>query len=801
MQSEDPTELYLPQSFPFPIKIVSLDIKPTEWVEPRTRLLSYSFVYLPRTQDAKPETRYGTWDCPIEGTLKTWNIKVGDVISKDKARAQPALVILEPCKHSTQIHGLCANCGKDVTIVDYTGFSHASRAGIQMTHSAFGPTVSFEEAQRIERETAEHLLKSRKLSLIVDLDQTIVHATVDPTVGEWIAEGEAWEARQERRNKVKTTTPDSDDSDSSDDSDDDEDDECNPNWEALKDVKKFTLGPESFNAPSVKGRSKGKHRMVEQEGCMYYIKPRPGWKEFLENAAKKYEMHVYTMGTRAYAQEVCAAIDPDGKLFGSRLLSRDESGSLTQKSLQRLFPCDTSMVVIIDDRADVWEWSPNLLKVIPYDFFVGIGDINSTFLPKLDAASLPTAPKAKDKATPSLASNGTTAKAETPPNPDDLPESKPGEEPEPEPAPKDILVTQNNAALDAQLEERPLAKKEKELQEHEAAEASSSSSESSASSESHTEAQPHPHHHRKALLKNDDTELQRIGMLLDEVHSRFYREYDARSSDNDKRRPSFGSKHKPYDVTLGTVKVDMARKRGGILVVSQGWLADSIAQWRRMDEKPYLLDDPSFPVLDLPATETTTHDTPTADDDMFGISDTMTTGAPLIDLSASDWADLNDEVEAAMNESDDGDDDEDGMMDGYRSENASEADEWEAVGDDASVKSAGSSPGGLKRKRLRSTTPSETGGADEADLLRSPLAKRKKIALERTGLSRLKEGITATDLDGQSNGDSPGSPMDEQGEGLEEEDEEEEDDEEEGEDDAFDDDDDFLARELESELS
>ena len=23
------------------------------------------------------------------------------------------------------------------------------------------------------------------------------------------------------------------------------------------------------------------------------------------------------------------------------------------------------MVVIIDDRADVWEWSPNLIKVIP----------------------------------------------------------------------------------------------------------------------------------------------------------------------------------------------------------------------------------------------------------------------------------------------------------------------------------------------------------------------------------------------------------------------------------------------------
>lgn len=123
----------------------------------------------------------------------------------------------------------------------------------------------------------------------------------------------------------------------------------------------------------------------------------PGWKDFLNNMAIKYEMHVYTMGTRAYAEEVCAAIDPDKKIFGRRILSRDESGSefsfliskqvyvlsysplrgLTQKSLQRLFPCDTSMVVIIDDRADVWEWSPNLVKVIPCRYWIFERDFSS----------------------------------------------------------------------------------------------------------------------------------------------------------------------------------------------------------------------------------------------------------------------------------------------------------------------------------------------------------------------------------------------------------------------------------------
>ena len=55
---------------------------------------------------------------------------------------------------------------------------------------------------------------------------------------------------------------------------------------------------------------------------------------------------------------------------------------LARKSIERLFPVDQSTVAVIDDRGDVWGWQPNLVKVMPYDFFVGIGDINSSFLPK-----------------------------------------------------------------------------------------------------------------------------------------------------------------------------------------------------------------------------------------------------------------------------------------------------------------------------------------------------------------------------------------------------------------------------------
>jgi RNA polymerase II subunit A-like phosphatase len=35
------------------------------------------------------------------------------------------------------------------------------------------------------------------------------------------------------------------------------------------------------------------------------------------------------------------------------------------KNLQRIFPVDDSMVMIIDDRVDVWGTSKNLIKIEP----------------------------------------------------------------------------------------------------------------------------------------------------------------------------------------------------------------------------------------------------------------------------------------------------------------------------------------------------------------------------------------------------------------------------------------------------
>ncbi|KAI0073946.1 hypothetical protein K474DRAFT_1666016 [Panus rudis PR-1116 ss-1] len=902
----EPTELYLPPNLPYPLKIVANAAPPSSTVNRGSRLLSYSFTHISPNQP--PEIRFGTWDSSIEGTVEKWNFNPGDVVSQRRAKEVPAVLINEPCKHSMQLGGLCCLCGKDMTISDYNGFSDAQRASIQMTHLANGPTVSLEEAQRIERETAEHLLKSRKLSLIVDLDQTIVHATVDPTVGEWIQEGEAWEARRAKRAAEKKSKT-GDDEGESDGTASDSDDEVNPNWEALKDVKKFRLGPEALGQADVRGPRRGA-KSVEQDGCMYYIKPRPGWQEFLKAMAAKYEMHVYTMGTRAYAEEVCAAIDPDGKFFGGRILSRDESGSLTQKSLQRLFPCDQSMVVIIDDRADVWEWSPNLVKVIPYDFFVGIGDINSAFLPKLEPMT-PPLPPGVPAVTPTTPTPEPTEASSAPPSSSEkaiVVPNGPIEVDESEAARKSEILTRNHMALDAQVEERPLAKKQEELQEAsqvdstitDKAEASSSAegekSTSNGNGEASTSARPKEKVVRKALLRNDDIELVRVRNLLDEVHRRFYNAFDAKDLDQEQNKSSQKRKRKdpsqvPYDVRAiipqirmhtfegvhilfssvipldvnpesteiwrtalafgakcyrelnpkithvvaakrGTQKVDAARRQGGIKIVWLSWFTDSIAFWHRQEEGPYLMDPEPIPSMSGPVSplsdqqdqhQISSDPEPDADDwdDETRRANKAAAAAAAagggvdadLELDEIDWDEINNEVEAAMNESDD---DEGSVK--TRSGQVTEDEDW--TDETNSIISSTNSTPRKKRKRLRSITPTSDAGPSasaNSDVLRSPLAKRKKVAADRSGASKLKEAFSAADiaksmageiieedeggeeLDGSSSkrGSKATTPRD----AASEMDEDDEDDAEDGEDDdgsnlGIDEDDDFLAREL-----
>jgi len=105
------TDLTLPPNLPYPIRITKRLVSSRDIIRRGTPLFHYSFKYKSLDQP-DVETRYGTWESPLEGTIDFWNIENGETVPKDYG---PVLVVTEPCKHGLQIAGMCANCGKDMT--------------------------------------------------------------------------------------------------------------------------------------------------------------------------------------------------------------------------------------------------------------------------------------------------------------------------------------------------------------------------------------------------------------------------------------------------------------------------------------------------------------------------------------------------------------------------------------------------------------------------------------------------------------------------------------------------------------
>lgn len=361
------TPVYTPTGVPYPITIDQLIPDIGSYINKGDRLFAYKFWYMveiaqsPDDNDIS-ENNSDTQkkksiresiefvESPFEGTLMSWNVDIGDELVKP---GTSICDIKRPCNHDVVYNGLCTICGKEVEENEINALNGGVAPGDPLnnlavvSHMDSNLKISRHEATALDTQLVTRLKNDKKLILVVDLDQTVIHCGVDPTIGEW-------------KNDPK-----------------------NPNYETLKDVKQFSLDEEPMLPFMYMGERKPPMRK-----CWYYVKVRPGLKEFFAKLAPLFEMYIYTMATRPYALEIAKIIDPNGDLFGDRILSRDENGSLTTKSLERLFPTDQSMVIIIDDRGDVWNWSDNLIKVIPYNFFLGVGDINSNFLPKQQTTML-----------------------------------------------------------------------------------------------------------------------------------------------------------------------------------------------------------------------------------------------------------------------------------------------------------------------------------------------------------------------------------------------------------------------------
>lgn len=255
---------------------------------------------------------------PRSGTIQTLRVHPGESLHPQPGRH---IALVEYCPHPVIFKGICAICGDDT---DFLHSSESPPVRLPVAYNSSALSVSHAEAQVTATVLAKTLLHARKLSLVLDLDHTLVHATDDPRAAAIL--------------------------------------HCSPPEANLSSVGNIKL-------PSMRSPM--------------HIKLRPYLAQFLARASSKFQLHIYTMGSRQYADKVANLIDPNKTFFHGRITSRDDfsEGSFNQKSIRRLFPCDDSMAVIVDDREDVWisarrlEYMPNLVRAAPYLFWNGLHEV------------------------------------------------------------------------------------------------------------------------------------------------------------------------------------------------------------------------------------------------------------------------------------------------------------------------------------------------------------------------------------------------------------------------------------------
>ncbi|XP_039876951.1 RNA polymerase II subunit A C-terminal domain phosphatase isoform X3 [Simochromis diagramma] len=109
------------------------------------------------------------------GIVKELCSQLGEVISPGGTIAR-----IEECSHPIVMKGLCAECGQDLTQLQSTNGNQQtpiSTATVSMVHSVPELMVSSEQAEQLGREDQQRLHRNKKLVLMVDLDQTLIHTT------------------------------------------------------------------------------------------------------------------------------------------------------------------------------------------------------------------------------------------------------------------------------------------------------------------------------------------------------------------------------------------------------------------------------------------------------------------------------------------------------------------------------------------------------------------------------------------------------------------------------------------------
>uniref|UniRef100_K3WRP9 RNA polymerase II subunit A C-terminal domain phosphatase n=1 Tax=Globisporangium ultimum (strain ATCC 200006 / CBS 805.95 / DAOM BR144) TaxID=431595 RepID=K3WRP9_GLOUD len=242
----------------------------------------------------------------------------------DAAAQKPAPVGSEDCKPSVVafveycIHPLKSGrtCMMCLEVVDENEEDiDGERRSVNVVSHGQVLRLNIEEAKKFDSDNIKRQLSAKKLSLVLDLDHTLLHAV--------------------RAADVVGEVPKTEDT-------------------------HFFFIPGMHNQQHV-------------------VKLRPGLSTFLRELSVLYDLFIYTHGTRLYAEQIASIIDPKGTFFQHRIVARTDTPEMGHKSLKLLFPSsDDKMILVLDDRIDVWkENEGNVFLIEPYHYFKCTAEINN----------------------------------------------------------------------------------------------------------------------------------------------------------------------------------------------------------------------------------------------------------------------------------------------------------------------------------------------------------------------------------------------------------------------------------------
>ena len=247
----------------------------------------------------KDNDKWITIKATMDGIINIYSIiqrrtTNADTTSNDQEKIVFALGTIDECHHPAVIGGLCAVCGQSAISTRKNNvripqsnqqYNQSSSTASSTTTSlstnttaqtsAFtlsgGVTVSISQdyAQSLSKSTSESLRAAKKLSLVLDLDHTLLHATADRRASKWM--------------------------------------------NVIPDLH-IVLLPLMEGHPLFELQQQNGVGVSNSDAAFvnawkpHYVKLRPHLAEFLCGVMDKYEITVYTAGTRTYANKIADVI-------------------------------------------------------------------------------------------------------------------------------------------------------------------------------------------------------------------------------------------------------------------------------------------------------------------------------------------------------------------------------------------------------------------------------------------------------------------------------------------------------------